>query len=366
MIASLIIKVTEYCNLSCRYCYMFNSHDNTYKQLPKQMPLETMFQILDRIAEYLQDSKQPLRVVLHGGEPTLWPFASFESFLQRWQLLRQTYPNLSLSLQTNFYEYNAALLRLFYQYGVSIGISLDGPQVVHDAQRVTHGGEGSYVQIMQNLKQLEADGFMQIFSGVLSVANHTIEPKRYWQWIQTLPKTNVSVLWPIHYNYDDAPPPNAYGKWYSELFTHWANADDPTIKIRYFNDAIKCSLGSSQHGDSVGAKGLHSIIINSAGAYERHDYIRYAADGRTRTRFNVFEHAFSEALEDEVIRQCLHLSEQLPAACETCRHKTVCGGGFVANRVSKSSSTLSRQSVMCEDHARFFDTVKTYLNEASI
>jgi len=328
------------------------------------MELATMFQVLDRITEYLQDSKQPLRVVLHGGEPTLWPYASFESFLKRWQRLRHSYPNLSLSLQTNFYEYNEALMRLFYQYGVNIGVSLDGPQALNDAVRVTHGGEGSYQQIMQNLKRLESDGLMQIFSGVLSVANHTIAPQAYWQWIQTLPKTNVSVLWPIHFNYDDTPPKNVYGQWYSELFTHWVNADDPSIKIRYFSDAIKCVLGSSQHGDSVGAKGLHSIIINSAGEYERHDYLRYAADGRTRTRFNVFEDSFTDALSDEVVQQCLHLSKALPSACETCTHKLACGGGFVANRVSQSSLSFSRKSVMCEDHAHFFSTVKSYVNAA--
>jgi len=361
MIASLVLKLTETCNLDCTYCYMFNSEDKTYTRVPKLMPFETGLKVLERIEAYL--SAHPahrLRLVLHGGEPTLWPEASMTPFLEAVGALRQRTRRLGLGLQTNLYDYDAALLKRVAAVGGSIGVSLDGPAHYNDLRRVTKGGGGSYERVMQNLERLEADGLLPYFGGVLSVADPAIPPEDYLAWIGTLPKKSVSVLWPIHYNHD-TPPQRDYGTWYAELFGRWAEADDPSVDIRIFRDAIKRMLGSLHHGDGVGGDRLNSIVVNTDGQYERHDYLRYFADGAVRTPYNVFEHGIDAALEDTVIRRCADLRATLPPECITCEHYGVCGGGFVANRLGGERVDFSRRSVMCDDHKRFFDAVRTYL-----
>lgn len=367
MIASLVLKLTETCNLDCTYCYMFNSEDKTYTRVPKFMSLETGLKVLRRIEEYLQTHpKAKMRLVLHGGEPTLWPESYMTPFLEAVGQLRRRTKRLGLGLQTNLYEYDAALLRRVAAAGGSIGVSLDGPQPFNDLRRMTHGGGGSYARVAENLKRLEADGLLPYFGGVLSVAAPDIAPDLYFEWIKTLPKKELSVLWPIHYNYD-APPELDYGAWYAELFRLWTEADDPEIGIRFFRDAIKRMLGSDYHGDSIGGERLSSIVVNTDGQYERHDYLRYFADGAVRTAYNVAEHSIDLATEDAVIRSCADLRTQLPSECETCVHRGVCGGGFVANRLGGNAVDFARKSVMCEDHMRFFDAVREYVGaDASV
>lgn len=362
MIASLILKLTETCNLNCSYCYMFNSEDKTHTRVPKFMSLETSLQILTRIEEYLQTRPDTsLRLVLHGGEPTLWPDNCMTPFLKALKSLRRRMgKRLSIGLQTNLYNYDAQLLHRVVDAGSSIGVSIDGPQIYNDVRRITHSGEGSYKQIFENLQRLEADGLLPYFGGVLSVADPDIAPAEYLEWIKTLPKKDVSILWPIHYNHDN-PPQRDYGSWYAELFSLWVEADDPSIRIRIFRDAIKRLLGSSQHGDSVGGDGLSSLVIDSDGQYERHDYLRYFADGIVRTEFNVFEHSIEEAAGDSVIKQCRDLHAVMPEECKVCTHHELCGGGFVANRLGGSELDFSRKSIMCEDHRRFYDVVSTYV-----
>ncbi|WP_345971141.1 radical SAM protein [Sulfurimonas sp. HSL1-6] len=361
MIASVILKLTETCNLDCTYCYMFNSEDKTYTRVPKFMPLETGLKALDRIADYLgEHPERRIRLVLHGGEPSLWPEASMTPFLAAAGALRRETKRLGIGLQTNLYDYDAALLKRVAAAGGSIGVSLDGPAAYNDRRRVTKGGGGSYERVAENLKRLKSDGLLPFFGGVLSVADPDIPPADYLAWIKTLPKKRVSVLWPIHYNYD-APPNRDYGAWYAELFRLWAEADDPSIDIRIFRDAIKRMLGSSHHGDGVGGERLNSVIVNSDGQYERHDYLRYFADGAVRTDFNVREHGLETAAQDPVIRRCADLRETLPPECVACGHYEVCGGGFVANRLGGEGLDFSRKSVMCGDHQRFFDTVRSYL-----
>jgi len=361
MIASVILKLTETCNLDCTYCYMFNSEDKTYTRVPKYMPLETGLQALDRIAAYLREHpERQIRLVLHGGEPSLWPEAAMTPFLEAAGALRRETKRLGFGLQTNLYEYDAALLSRVAAAGGSVGVSLDGPPAYNDRRRVTKGGGGSYERVAENLKRLEADGFLSIFGGVLSVADPDIPPETYFAWIKTLPKKRVSVLWPIHYNHD-APPERDYGAWYAELFRLWCGADDPSIHIRIFRDAIKRMLGSSYHGDGVGGESLNSIVVNTDGQYERHDYLRYFADGAVRTAFNVREHGLEAAAQDPVIRRCADLRDTLPPECAACVHREVCGGGFVANRLGGEGVDFARRSVMCEDHKRFFDAVRSYI-----
>jgi uncharacterized protein len=362
MIGSLVLKLTETCNLDCTYCYMFNSEDKTHTRVPKFMRPETSLQVLARIEEYLQTYPEAtLRLVLHGGEPTLWPETSMIPFLEEAGQLRRRTKRLSLGLQTNLYEYDASWLKRVAAAGGSIGVSLDGPQAYNDVRRVTHGGGGSYARVAENLRRLESDGLLPFFGGVLSVADPDIAPEVYFEWIKTLPKKEVSILWPIHYNYD-TPPRKAYGAWYAALFRLWSEADDPTIRIRYFRDAIKRMLGSTHHGDSIGGDRLSSIVVNTDGQYERHDYLRYFADGAVRTDFNVSEHSIEAATGDPVIRRCADLRTSLPPECAACTHRELCGGGFVANRLGGGSLDLARKSVMCADHMTFFDALRAYVS----
>ncbi|WP_345990193.1 radical SAM protein [Sulfurimonas sp. HSL1-2] len=361
MIATLVLKLTETCNLDCTYCYMFNSEDKTYTRVPKYLPLETGLQVLDHIGAYLwRHPGHRIRLVLHGGEPSLWPETSMTPFLEAVAALRNETQRLSLGFQTNLYDYDAGLLSRVAAAGGSIGVSLDGPGAYNDRRRVTKGGNGSYARVAENLRRLEADGLLDAFGGVLSVADPEIPPETYLEWVGTLPKKRVSVLWPIHYNHD-APPQHDYGAWYAELFRLWSAADDPSIDIRIFRDAIKRMLGSAHHGDGVGGDRLNSIVVNTDGQYERHDYLRYFADGAVRTAYNVREHGLETAANDAVIRRCADLRDTLPEECRICEHSEVCGGGFVANRLGGAGVDFSRKSVMCGDHRRFFDAVRSYL-----
>ena len=36
-----ILKLTAFCNLDCKYCYMFNLEDRTFSRVGRQMPLPT-------------------------------------------------------------------------------------------------------------------------------------------------------------------------------------------------------------------------------------------------------------------------------------------------------------------------------------
>jgi uncharacterized protein len=70
------------------------------------------------------------------------------------------------SIQTNATLIDADWCELFKNYQVRIGVSIDGPQFLHDKHRKTRQGKGSFTQVIQGIQTLQSQ---QIPFHVISV-----------------------------------------------------------------------------------------------------------------------------------------------------------------------------------------------------
>jgi uncharacterized protein len=104
------------CNISCRYCYQNPQREAGNFRQPYQM---------ERMKAAVEREGGPF--TLFGGEPLLLPLADLEA-LFRWGW--QTYGRSAL--QTNGTLLNDEHIRLFKQYNVDVGISIDGPGELND------------------------------------------------------------------------------------------------------------------------------------------------------------------------------------------------------------------------------------------
>jgi uncharacterized protein len=379
MIEGIILKLTAYCNLNCSYCYMFNLEDKSYQQMPKNLSIETLLKLMDRIEEYylLKDLKE-FRIILHGGEPFLWGMENFKKLLDRINRSKARSINLVVAIQTNLFKLDRELLRLFDQHNVSIGVSIDGPKSQHDRYRVTHNGKPTYQKIMENLNTIIDLGFSRSIGGFLTVSDPTVDPAGYFEWIKQLPIKNVNVLWPIEFNYNNTPwdfyhmeeddylRSPIYGKWFSELFRIWWLHDDPHIAIRMFYEIISNILGSRRHSDSIVNDQLNMCVINTDGSFEYHDYFRAFKDSAVITGYNIVDHSFIEFENDPIMKMLFGLKDHLPSNCQTCKHKLICGGGFLPGRMEVEILDFKRNnSILCYDYYYLFETVKTFLPQNS-
>ncbi|EKD31628.1 MAG: hypothetical protein ACD_77C00287G0002, partial [uncultured bacterium] len=69
---SAVVKIASRCNLNCKYCYMYNLGDETYKSLPKFMSLEVVEVLAQKVKKHcLENDLKEFYFVIHGGEPLL-------------------------------------------------------------------------------------------------------------------------------------------------------------------------------------------------------------------------------------------------------------------------------------------------------
>ncbi|MEW6499327.1 MAG: radical SAM protein, partial [Cyanobacteriota bacterium] len=78
------LKVFSRCNLSCRYCYVYNKADHSWQDRPFVMS-DTIFEAaLDRIRNHcLRSQQRSVRIVFHGGEPCLSGVERFSNWCRR-------------------------------------------------------------------------------------------------------------------------------------------------------------------------------------------------------------------------------------------------------------------------------------------
>ncbi|MGZ5198945.1 MAG: radical SAM protein [Telluria sp.] len=375
---SAIVKLTAVCNINCKYCYMFNQADRTFTRVPPKMSLETANRLLDRICDYHPAGLDiPFSIVLHGGEPLLWPESNLLQWLDRIAGKRRQGWRLDVAVQTNLVRPIPPRVRdSLHRNGVTLGISLDGPKAQNDLMRVDHLERGTYDRVMHNVEQMIASGDGALIGGFLSVANPAIAPGDYLQWVRSLPVARVDVLWPIEFNWRNPPwgifPRKAYeqapriGNWFARLFDAWWQLDDPDLHIRLFRNIVELAAGGSDHVDALVNDSYNMFVVNTDGSYEYPDYLRVAADGGASTAFNIEQHEIEALHHDRGFARLLALRDELPYACARCRHREVCGGGFLPGRSDAVEFISARPSVLCADQMRFFDTALSIIQDALV
>jgi uncharacterized protein len=87
-----------------------------------------------------------LNIVWHAGEPLTAGIAYFRELIPRILAFASKVPivNLNFYLQTNGTLINEEWCALFSEFGITVGLSIDGPKSYHDAHRVDRLGRGTF------------------------------------------------------------------------------------------------------------------------------------------------------------------------------------------------------------------------------
>lgn len=146
----LILEVTGECNLRCRYC-IFGSEEKRFRDFNTKVMSE---EVILRALEYMRKhGDNPTYITFYGGEP-LVAFERIKFTIDKAIQIfkdRQVY----FSFTSNFTlmtkekaEYFASIPNL------SMLCSLDGPEDIHDAYRISVNKKGTFKKVMKGLNIL--------------------------------------------------------------------------------------------------------------------------------------------------------------------------------------------------------------------
>lgn len=148
---SIILQVTQNCNLRCDYCVYSGSYYNR-KHNNKRMKFELAKSGIDYLAEHSADVND-VHIGFYGGEPLL-EFDLIKKCID-YAEERLDGKNIYYNLTTNGTLITDKIVNYFEKYGVLMMISLDGPKQIHDASRRTIEGKGTYDLIIKNVRMIK-------------------------------------------------------------------------------------------------------------------------------------------------------------------------------------------------------------------
>ena len=103
------------------------------------------------ISSYMATSQPVYAFAWQGGEPLLMGLEFFQTVTRLQRQYGRPGAMVQNSLQTNGMLITDKLAEHFAQYHFLLGVSLDGPQSVHDLYRVNATGVGSFSAVCRGI-----------------------------------------------------------------------------------------------------------------------------------------------------------------------------------------------------------------------
>lgn len=151
---TLVLNLTNQCNLSCQYCYEFGADKvATPEGKPKFMDLPTAKASVDFLLAEAAD-RQAVHITFFGGE-TLMNFPLLKQVVAyAVEKAREKGCRVDFSLTTNATLLTPAIIEFLSENRIGVTVSMDGPKEMHDQLRVFSNGKGSYDIIEPKVRAL--------------------------------------------------------------------------------------------------------------------------------------------------------------------------------------------------------------------
>lgn len=346
----LVMQPTAFCNIDCDYCYLPHRNDRSV------MPIETVRAALRFVFD--DDLNAPdFTVVWHAGEPlVLRP----DWYRRAFAAVRDAAPlGLALphAIQTNGMLIDDRWCDLFLEFGVRVGVSLDGPPRLHDARRKTRSGEGTHARVMRGVDFLRRRGVP--FHVICVVGAASLDAAK-----ELMGFFEAEGITRVGFNIEEIEGParsstlerpgadEAFARFFA-CAVERARLASPRIAIRE-RDGLVALIESPIYGKSgYNSQNAPFAIVTVSSRGELFTFSPELA-GLTDARFGNFsigslpEVNLRAALRSPVFRAMWQDIERGVANCrETCAYFDLCLGGAPINKLSENGSFASTETMYC-------------------
>jgi uncharacterized protein len=244
-ITSLLIKpASAVCNLDCEYCFYLDRDADPYQAMPaRRMSEETLQRLVD---SYLFYSYPQSTFAFQGGEPTLAGLPFFEKVVELQKRFGRDGQAVSNCLQTNAMVLDGAWCQLFREYQWLLGISLDGPEDMHDLYRKNKAGHGTWKRVVESVELLQKERVEFNILCVVSQAN-VGRARDLYRFFRSLGIGHLQFIPLAEFDAAGNPLPftitaEQYGRFLLDLFDAWW-PERRKVGIRFFDNLAEALAG---------------------------------------------------------------------------------------------------------------------------
>ncbi len=350
----LVLQPTPFCNINCSYCYLPN------RQSTRRMSSET----LDQTFRWVFASglaREPFTLLWHAGEPLVLPVSFYETAADL--IWRHNVDNLPVlqSFQTNATLLDADWCAFLRRSGAHIGVSVDGPEFLHDRHRRTRQGRGTLERVLRGIHQLHEHDIPFEVITVLT-ADSLDYPDELFDFYQEngirSVGFNVEEIEGPHTasSLQQAGTPERFRRFLFR-FLGLARSAEPALLVREFETSAAALLGKVRCGPgSRTQENKPWAIVNvdcegNFGTFSPELLGMSSASHGSFTLGNVATDSLPGIMDSARFQG---LEEEIGRGVEMCRQGCAyfpfCGGGPPANKYFENRTFASTETVFCRLH----------------
>jgi uncharacterized protein len=370
------------CNLDCNYCYYLDKAD-IYGGREPRMTEEMLEEV---VREYIAANDVPeVTFNWHGGEPLVLGIDFYKKAIE----FEQKYAGGKIihnTIQTNGTLLNREWTSLFRKHNFLVGISIDGPQDIHDRYRKDKGRNPTFDKVIRGIGLLYSAGVefntmstvnkasegrgLEVYQFLKSIGSH------YMQFMPVL----EHVKYPLDKNgkpFKGARPfivdPHesgaqiapwsvsdvGFGKFMCDIFDYWVRNDVGRYYVNQF-DATLANWYGVQPGTCVYAEtcGGNSVIEHNGDLYpcDHFVYPKYLLG-------NITEKSISDMMKSDLqVKFGIDKRNSLPSKCRRCEWLFTCHGECPKHRFNSTEAGETGLNALCTGYKMFYSHVAPYMD----
>ena len=350
------------CNLACGYCYYRFPANRTVPAIPAVMPADLLETYIRQQIEASPEAT--IRFAWHGGEPTLAGLDYFRRLVTLQQRCQPPHREIINGIQTNGTLLNEDWCRFLADEGFRVGLSLDGPEAIHDRHRVGKAGGPTFARVMRGFDLLQLyDIPTDMLCVVTSQSVHRAE--QIYAFFKRLGATSVSLL-PLvkRRSADDrSVTPDSvaaqdFGKFLCAIFDAWKRHDIGRVQIELFTETARTAAGH------LPATCVFRPTCGDVPVIEKNGDV-YACDHfvTARHRLGNIRDTHLGVLVQSALQRKFGRAKQtaLPGYCRSCRHLAQCNGGCPKDRFISAPDGEPGLNYLCAGYQRFFNHCRPFV-----
>lgn len=345
------------CNIDCQYCF-FLAKEKLYPDSRFRMSDEVMDAYIRQTLECQPDGE--VNICWQGGEPTLMGLEFYRKAVElaaRYKRPRQTVRH---SIQTNGILLTDEWCAFLKRHDFLVGISMDGPEELHDTFRVDRMGRGTFDKVLAAYRRLQSHGVERNILCTLHTANaaRPLDVYRFFRdelqadWMQFIPIVEKQTA-------PDgrivAGPRSvsaaAYGRFLCAVFDEWIRRDVGSVFVQDIEVAARSWLGLPP-GLCIKAETCGDALV-----------LEHTGDVYSCDHFVEPEYLVGNILETPLVQIAnsppqrafgLAKRDALPAFCRACDVRFACNGGCPKDRFIQTPDGEDGLNYLCDGYRTFF------------
>ncbi|EPG7577442.1 anaerobic sulfatase maturase [Providencia huaxiensis] len=371
----IMAKPTSYqCNLKCDYCfYLEKEHQTGFSD--KKLKCMDDNTLREYIRQYIELSpSHEIDFTWQGGEPLMAGLDFFKKVIQyqqRYGKGKQIYN----SIQTNGVLLNSDWANFLKTHNFLVGISLDGPQWLHDIYRKSNSGNSVFDKVINAVNLLKE---YQIDFNILTVINNETAkyPEEIYRFIteelqarylQFIPVVEYEITnnefqhlsYPQEQGEKHLTPWSITGKQYgnfiNKVFDLWVRKDVGNVFIQLFDNSLAAWSGDMPSFCVMQPSCGYGLVAEQNGDIYSCDHFVYPEFKLGNLLTKPLNKLVSSKQQQRFGQQKLNLS----SLCQQCEFKFACHGGCPKHRTTKVENKWHNH--LCEGYKAIFSHIDPYM-----